>query len=106
MSEQDSEEDTDSFMSSGDGDQCANDLKSRNEADDELATLFGSDEAWVTKSCNSRMTGFQRPMNPIVNDSRFRMARCSAPSLEDQPMNVSAFTKARSEGVNKYSRFE
>jgi hypothetical protein len=34
-------------MSSGDGDEneLANEIKSRNDADDEIASIFGSDEA-------------------------------------------------------------
>ena len=46
ISEQDSEEDTNSFLDSGDGidDVIANEIKSRNEADDELASIFGSDD--------------------------------------------------------------
>ena len=106
LSDQDLREDTDSFISSGDGDDLANEMKSRNEADDELATLFGSDDNNFTKSCNARSVCFQRPMNPIVNDNRFKMARCSAPSLEKQSMKMSSFTKSRSEAVNKYCHFE
>lgn len=47
FAEQDSEQDTDSYLSSGDGieDELANEIKSRNEADDELASIFGSDDA-------------------------------------------------------------
>ena len=47
LSEQYSDEDTESYMSSGDGDEneLTNEIKSRNDADDELASIFGSDEA-------------------------------------------------------------
>jgi hypothetical protein len=78
------EEDTDSFgiFSDGDENELANEIKSRNEADDELASLFAEDVPETSR----RLAAFARPCNPIVCDRKFTMARCHAPSLEEQSM--------------------
>lgn len=78
------EEDTDSFGISSDSEEneLANELKSRSEADDELASLFADNEPIQSE----RVPSFARPCNPIVRDRKFTMARCHAPSLEAQPM--------------------
>eukprot|EP00343_Euplotes_focardii_P003011 CAMPEP_0205806724 /NCGR_PEP_ID=MMETSP0205-20121125/10358_1 /ASSEMBLY_ACC=CAM_ASM_000278 /TAXON_ID=36767 /ORGANISM="Euplotes focardii, Strain TN1" /LENGTH=137 /DNA_ID=CAMNT_0053080049 /DNA_START=208 /DNA_END=621 /DNA_ORIENTATION=+ len=82
---QEYEEDTDSDLSSeGDEDEFVNELQSRNEADDELASLFGSDESCVSEPIKSLAPIFTRPNNPIVQDRRFMMSGSSAPSLEEQ----------------------
>jgi hypothetical protein len=86
------EEDTDSFgiFSDGDENELANEIKSRNEADDELASLFAEDEPEPSR----RLAAFARPCNPIVRDRRFTMARCLAPSLEEQPMRCFSSIKS------------
>lgn len=78
------EEDTDSFGISSDSEEneLANELKSRSEADDELASLFADNEPIKSQ----RVPSFARPCNPIVRDRKFTMARCQAPSLDEQPM--------------------
>lgn len=85
-----SNEDTESDLSS-DEDELENEIKSRNEADDELASLLGSDESCASEPCRRMGPILERPNNPIVQDRRFQMARCSAPSLEEQQRPCSVY---------------
>lgn len=80
------EEDTDSDFCSGeaDEDELVNEMKSRNEAEDEVASLFESDNSAASEPLASSRPIFDRPHNPIVQDRRFFIPRCSAPSLEEQ----------------------
>ena len=88
FSEQDSSQDTESFANSNDelDNELVNEVKSRLEADDELASIFGSNETWISNSSNTRVSDIQRPHNPIVYDKNFIFPRCSAPSIEKQPL--------------------
>jgi hypothetical protein len=80
-------EDTDSYFSSFlEESDLENEIKSRNEAEDELASLFEISEDCASNSPDARMSFFERPRNPIVCDSKFVLARCSAPSVVEQPM--------------------
>lgn len=103
---QDSDEDTESFFSSGDSDDnhLSNEVQERNEADEELATLFGSDDICQPIPFNSRKSAFQRPLNPIIYDRKFTMARCSAPSA-GEPSLYCPFAKAKSEGYTFAPQF-
>lgn len=86
LSVQDSDEDTESVLSAGDSDEndLANEINSRNEAEDELSELLGGGNSSSTPASAPRAPAFVRPSNPIVNDRHFAMARSSAPSLEAQ----------------------
>jgi len=106
FSEEDYSEDTESLMDSGDSSESdlSSEIKSRNEADEELANIFGSDETQTNSSCDARASCFLRPLNPMVNDRQFVLPRCSAPSIERQPM-ASNFTKYNSEAITLRTPF-
>lgn len=106
-SEQDSSQDTESFAVLNDEmeDELEDEIKSRLEADDELASIFGSDETCASNSSSTRQSGVQRPHNPIVYDKNFNFPRCSAPSIEKQPMACQLYN-TKSLGPNYYSHFE
>lgn len=107
FSEQDSSQDTVSFANSNDEteNELEDEIKSRLEADDELASIFGSDETCVSNSSLTRTVGIQRPHNPIVYDRNFNFPRCSAPSIEKQSMASQIYNK-KPLGNNYNSHFE
>jgi hypothetical protein len=90
LSVQDSDEDTESFLSAGDNDEndLANEINSRNEAEDELAELLGGGNMSSSPARAPVAPSFVRPANPIVHDRHFAMARSSAPSLEAQAIRA------------------
>lgn len=84
LSSQEYDEDTDSDIcpQEVDEDELANEIRSRNEADDELASLFEADSSCASAPCEPSRPVFARPGNPVVQDRRFLQPRCSAPSFE------------------------
>uniref|UniRef100_A0A7S3JGG5 Uncharacterized protein n=1 Tax=Euplotes harpa TaxID=151035 RepID=A0A7S3JGG5_9SPIT len=107
MSEQDSCQDTDLDAAFGDDTDVHLDdeLRARLEADDELASIFGSEDTSASETFVPKNGGFQRPCNPLIHDERFRQPRCSAPSFENQFM-ASTFVSKKREGFTFPSRFE
>lgn len=108
ISENDLSEDTELFVNSGDEleNELENEVKSRHEADDELASIFGSSEISTSKSSNSTHSGFQRPHNPIIYDRSFNLPRCSAPSIEMKQQMACSFYSPKPFGHNNSSHFE
>mmetsp|Transcript_14336 Transcript_14336/g.14313 ORF Transcript_14336/g.14313 Transcript_14336/m.14313 type:complete len:155 (-) Transcript_14336:97-561(-) len=86
LSSQSYDEDTDSDFCSAeaDEDELVNEIKSRNEADDEIASLFESENSTTSEPLVLNRPIFDRPHNPIVQDRRFFIPRCSATSLPEQ----------------------
>lgn len=108
ISENDLSEDTELFVNSGDEleNELENEVKSRHEADDELASIFGSNESSTSKSSNSTLKGFQRPHNPIIYDRNFNLPRCSAPSIEVKQQMACSFYNSKPFGQTISSHFE
>lgn len=98
-------QDTDSFFESGDSSEedLANEIKSRSDAEDELANIFGSEEP--SSFAVERTNSFSRPLNPMVYDREFVFARCSAPSLGVQNQ-ASFYINSKQEAVTLSSPFK